>query len=76
MKFGQLIEYNMRNNFLEKSYTKCEGETNSRPFSKTQDSAISGSLVWSFKRFFYCLPSWGSSKDTETKMQTTCFYLI
>ena len=45
MKFGQLIEYNMRNNFLEKSYTKCEGETNSRPFSKTQDSAISGSLV-------------------------------
>ena len=23
MKFGQLIEYNMRNIFLEKSYTKC-----------------------------------------------------
>ena len=23
MKFGQLIEYNMRNVFLEKSYTKC-----------------------------------------------------
>ena len=28
MKFGQLIEYNMRNIFLEKSYTKCGGETN------------------------------------------------
>ena len=27
MKFGQLIEYNMRNYFLEKSYTKCGGET-------------------------------------------------
>ena len=23
MKFGQLIEYNMRNIFLEKSYAKC-----------------------------------------------------
>ena len=25
MKFGQLIEYNMRNIFLENSYAKCEG---------------------------------------------------
>ena len=25
MKFGQLIEHNMRNIFLEKSYTKCGG---------------------------------------------------
>ena len=23
MKFGQLIEYNMRNIFVKKSYTKC-----------------------------------------------------
>ena len=34
MKFGQLIEYNMRNIFLEKSHTKCDGETIPRPFSK------------------------------------------
>ena len=27
MKFGQLIEYNMGNIFVEKSYTKCVGET-------------------------------------------------
>ena len=27
MKFGQLIECNMRNIFLEKSYTKCDGES-------------------------------------------------
>ena len=27
MKFGQLIEYNMANIFLEKSYTKWAGET-------------------------------------------------
>ena len=25
MKFGEVIEYNMRNYFLEKSYTKCGG---------------------------------------------------
>ena len=34
MKFGQLIEYNMRNIFLEKSYTKCSGEPGLRPFSE------------------------------------------
>ena len=27
MKFYQLIEYNMRNIFIKKSYTKCAGET-------------------------------------------------
>ena len=32
MKFGQLIEYNMRNIFLEKLYTKCGGETSRRFF--------------------------------------------
>ena len=34
MKFDQLIDYNMRNIFLEKSYTKCDGETSPRPFSE------------------------------------------
>ena len=34
MKFGQLIEYNMRNIFLEKSCTTCGGDTIPRPFSK------------------------------------------
>ena len=34
MKSGQLIEYYMRNIFLEKSCTKCGGETIPRPFSK------------------------------------------
>ena len=32
IKFGQLIEYHMRNIFLEKSYTKYCRETSSRPF--------------------------------------------
>ena len=34
MKFGQLIEYNMKNLFLEKPYTKCGGETIPKPYSK------------------------------------------
>ena len=34
MKFAQLIEYYLRNIFLEKPYTKCGGETILRPFSK------------------------------------------
>ena len=32
MKFGQLIEYNMRNIFLQKLSTKCGRETSPRPF--------------------------------------------
>ena len=43
MKFGQLIEYNMKNIFFEKSYTKCGGKTSSRPFSKTSELNISKS---------------------------------
>ena len=34
MKFGQLTDCNMRNIFLEKSFTKYGGETNPRPFSE------------------------------------------
>ena len=34
MKIGQLTEYNMRSIFLEKSYTKCGGETSPRLFSE------------------------------------------
>ena len=41
MKFGQLIEYNMRTIFLEKSYTKYGGETSPRPFSEKLKLSIS-----------------------------------
>ena len=41
MKFGQSIECNMRNNFLEKSYTKCDGETNPRHISEKLKLSIS-----------------------------------
>ena len=41
IKFGQLIEYNMRNIFSENSNQKCGGETISRPFSKKSKLSIS-----------------------------------
>ena len=41
MKFGQLIEYNMRNIFVKKSYTKCAGETIPTPLSKKSKLSIS-----------------------------------
>ena len=41
MKFGQLIEWNMGNIFLKKSYTKWDGKTNPRPFSEKLKLSIS-----------------------------------
>ena len=41
VKFGQLIECNMRNIFLEKTYAKCDGETSPRPFSAKLKLCIS-----------------------------------
>ena len=40
MKVGKLIEYNMRNIFVEKSYTKCPGETIARHLSKISKLSI------------------------------------
>ena len=45
MKPVQLIEHNLRNIFLEKSYTKSGGETIHRPFhKKIKIENISGSM--------------------------------
>ena len=41
MKFGQLIEYNIRNTFAGKSYTKCGDQTIPRPLSKKSKWKIS-----------------------------------
>ena len=40
-KFGQLIEYDIRDIFLEKSYSKCCGESIPRPFSKKKKLSTS-----------------------------------
>ena len=41
MRFGHLIDYNMRNIFLENSVTKCDGENIPRPFSEKSKFSIS-----------------------------------
>ena len=41
MKFAQLIEYNMRNISVKKSYTKWAGETIPRPSPKKLKLSIS-----------------------------------
>ena len=41
MKFGQLIECNMRKIFLKKSYKKCGGETSPKPFSQKLKLSLS-----------------------------------
>ena len=41
VEFGQLIEYNTRKIFLEKSCPKFGGETSPKPFSKKSNLSIS-----------------------------------
>ena len=41
MKFAQLIEYNVRNILLGKSYTQCGGETSPRHFFEERKLSIS-----------------------------------
>ena len=52
MKFSQLIEYYMVNIFLEKSYTKWGGETNSKPISKKSKVSI---YLDQYSKALYCL---------------------
>ena len=41
MKYGQLMSYNMRHIIVEKSYTKCDGETIPKLFLKNLKLSIS-----------------------------------
>ena len=77
MKFGQLIKYNKKKNFIEESYRKCGGDTIPDPFLKNQNWAYLWISSLKFLQLaFYCMPSWGLSKYIETKLHTTCFHLI
>ena len=66
MKFDQLMEYNMRNIFIGKSYTKNVVEILNMFLN--QWAKVSYSL-----HLFYA--SCGLSKYIETKRVITCFYL-
>ena len=76
IKFGQLIEYNMRNIFQEKSYTKFGGESIPRPFCKKTSWQVVGyrnilklrcrSLAFtSYKAFLKNKKRYGSSLPAE-----------
>ena len=54
MKFEQLVKYNMKNIFLQKSYTKCGEETIfPDPFLKTKIEYISASIVQTCIQFLF-----------------------
>ena len=77
MIFGELIEYNMRNTFLEKSCKKYGAEASVGPFYK--NSKLSISLDQPSKSFFLLhllCPRLGLQKYIKTNVLTTCFYLI
>ena len=58
MKFGQLIKSDMREIFLEKSYTKCRGETSPRPFSGKLKLRISlDNSPKFYAACLYCIPN-------------------
>ena len=48
MQFGQLIEYNMRHIFFEKSYLECDGKTSPTFFSEKLKLCISLEAVHVF----------------------------
>ena len=63
MKFGQLIERNMRNILPEKSCTKQGGKTSPRPFSDKLKLSIS-------------LDQLSISLDPGLKFHKVCFYCM
>ena len=77
MKFRQLIEYNMRNIFLEKSYSKCGEETRPRPCSKKLKLTISlDQWLKNLYSLFLLYSKLKAIEIIETLLQTTCFHPI
>ena len=78
IKFGQLIECNMTNIFLKKSYSKYYGETSPRLFSEKLKLSIS--LDQQSKVLYSLFLLYGKlralSKYIEAKLQINCFHLI
>ena len=81
MKFDQSVKYNMKNIFLEKLFTKCGGETITRPFSKIEN--ISESVAKSYMQFVYVVCQVESCQNsrplafTSYKSPTSfCFILL
>ena len=69
MRFGQLIEYNMRYIFLKMSYAKCSGKASPRHFYKQSKLSISLECEMLHSFFIEC-PSQGQPKYVKTKVLT------
>ena len=68
MKFGQLIEHNVKNIFVEKSYRKCGGEKLfSDSFLKMNIEHISESIVLKFSEVVV-----SSFKDYQNIVKPSC----
>ena len=67
----------MRKIFVEKSYTKCAGETIPRPFSKKSKFSIYLYQLCKVLNsvFFFCILIGGLSKYSEIKLQTADYWL-
>ena len=77
MTFGQLLEYNMRTIFLEKSCSKCDAKAIvPDSFIKIKFEHVSWSTVWNVLEFIFIVcPSQGLPKYIKISVQTTCSYL-
>ena len=77
MKFGQLIEHNMRKIFLKQLFTNCGVKTSNRTFFKKSKLSISldqySEVLYSL--FFFAYPIGGQQKYIEIMVLTTCFSL-
>ena len=78
VNFRQLIEYNMRNIFLEKSYTthNVVEKLISDPFIKNENWAyLRINSLKCYKFFFLVCQSRGVPKYIKIKVLTSCLYL-
>ena len=71
IKFGQLIQYNMWNIFIEKSFTEYGRKSVTTPSSNKLN--LWSNILQLCTVCFCCTPSWRLSKYIETKLQTTGF---
>ena len=65
MKLGQLIDYNMRNIFLQKSYTKCGAEISPRLFSGK----------WKLSLSLYAKPTYEGYEGYQNILKLACIPL-
>ena len=72
MKFGELIEYNVRKNFLKKSYRKLGRKTCSRPYFVIKKALYDKKASGLKLRFnIFRQPStWPTIKTIYKKLQT------